>query len=278
MVKPYSQILAFLIITLLAAGFSTPLLRAESLDEAQVADLYAQAKDFFRQANELAAASPEQAEDLYRKAAMRYERILREGGIQNGKLYYNLGNVYFRLKDLGRAILNYRRAEQYIPNDPNLKQNLDYAREKRLDDIEEKQETKVLKTLFFWHYDLSTKSRVAIFSGCFVLLWSVAAIRIFTQASYLKWCFSVSFILSLLLAGSLLAEELSLRNTRPGVVISQEVVARKGNSETYEPSFKDPLHSGTEFTLIENRGTWYQIELADARTCWVPSEDVALVR
>jgi tetratricopeptide (TPR) repeat protein len=278
MVKPYSQILAFLIITLLAAGFSTPLLRAESLDEAQVADLYAQAKDFFRQANELAAASPAQAEDLYGKAAMRYERIIREGGVQNGKLYYNLGNVYFRLKDLGRAILNYRRAEQYIPNDPNLKQNLDYAREKRLDDIEEKQETKVLKTLFFWHYDLSTKSRVAIFSGCFVLLWSVAAIRIFTQASYLKWCFSVSFILSLLLAGSLLAEELSLRNTRPGVVISQEVVARKGNSETYEPSFKDPLHSGTEFTLIENRGTWYQIELADARTCWVPSEDVALVR
>jgi tetratricopeptide (TPR) repeat protein len=278
MVKPYSQILAFLIITLLAAGFSTPLLRAESLDEAQVADLYAQAKDFFRQANELAAVSPAQAEDLYGKAAMRYERIIREGGVQNGKLYYNLGNVYFRLKDLGRAILNYRRAEQYIPNDPNLKQNLDYAREKRLDDIEEKQETKVLKTLFFWHYDLSTKSRVAIFSGCFVLLWSVAAIRIFTQASYLKWCFSVSFILSLLLAGSLLAEELSLRNTRPGVVISQEVVARKGNSETYEPSFKDPLHSGTEFTLIENRGTWYQIELADARTCWVPSEDVALVR
>ena len=278
MVKPYSQILAFLIITLLAAGFSTPLLRAESLDEAQVADLYAQAKDFFRQANELAAVSPAQAEDLYGKAAMRYERIIREGGVQNGKLYYNLGNVYFRLKDLGRAILNYRRAEQYIPNDPNLKQNLDYAREKRLDDIEEKQETKVLKTLFFWHYDLSTQSRVIIFSVCLMLLWTAAAFRIFMQASYLRWSITVSFIFSLLLAGSLLAEELSLRNSRPGVVINSEVIARKGNSETYEPSFKDPLHSGTEFTLIEDRGDWYQIELADARTCWVTSKNVALVR
>ena len=278
MVKPYSQILAFLIITLLAAGFSTPLLRAESLDEAQVADLYAQAKDFFRQANELAAVSPAQAEDLYGKAAMRYERIIREGGVQNGKLYYNLGNVYFRLKDLGRAILNYRRAEQYIPNDPNLKQNLDYAREKRLDDIEEKQETKVLKTLFFWHYDLSTKGRIIIFSVCSIMLWTAAVIRIFSRASYLRWCITVSFILSLLLAGSLLAEELSLRNSRPGVVISGEVVARKGNSDTYEPSFKDPLHSGTEFTLIEDRGSWYQIELADARTCWVHSKDVELVR
>jgi tetratricopeptide (TPR) repeat protein len=278
MVKFYSPIFAFLIISLLAAGFSAPLLRAEPLDEAQVADLYAQAKDYFRQANELAAVSPAQAEDLYGKAAMRYERIVEEGGIQNGKLYYNLGNVYFRLKDLGRAILNYRRAEQYIPNDPNLKQNLDYAREKRLDDIEEKQETKVLKTLFFWHYDLSTKGRLMIFSVCFVLMWTAAAIRIFTQASSLRWCITVSFILSLLLAGSLLSEEISLRNTRPGVVISREVVARKGNSETYEPSFKDPLHSGTEFRLIEDRGSWYQIELADARTCWVHSKDVALVR
>ena len=274
----YPKILRFLIIILLVLGFSNPNLYAETLDEAQVADLYAQAKDFFRQANELAAVSPAQAEDLYGKAAMRYERIVREGGVQNGKLYYNLGNVYFRLKDLGRAILNYRRAEQYITDDPNLKQNIDYAREKRLDDIEEKQETKVLKTLFFWHYDLSTKSRVMIFSVCFVLLWIAAAIRIFTQASYLRWCITVSFVLSLLLAGSLLAEELSLRNTRPGVVISREVVARKGNSETYEPSFKDLLHSGTEFTLIEDRGSWYQIELADARTCWVHSKDVALVR
>ncbi len=274
----YPKILSFLIIILLVLGLSNPNLKAETLGEAQVADLYAQAKDFFRQANELAAVSPAQAEDLYGKAAMRYERIVRDGGVQNGKLYYNLGNVYFRLKDLGRAILNYRRAEQYIPNDPNLKQNLDYAREKRLDDIEEKQETKVLKTLFFWHYDLSTKSRIIIFSVCLMLLWTAAAIRIFTQASYLRWCITVSFILSFLLAGSLLAEELSLRNSRPGVVINREVVARKGNSETYEPSFKDPLHSGTEFTLIEDRGSWYQVELADARTCWVHSKDVALVR
>lgn len=265
-------------VMLLATGLFVSVSRAETLEEAQVADLYAQAKNLFRQANEMAARSPGQAEDFYGKAAMRYERIIREGGVQNGKLYYNLGNVYFRMKDIGRAILNYRRAEQYIPNDPNLKQNLDYARERRLDEIEEKQETKVLKTLFFWHYDLSTKARVVTFTVCFSLLWILATIRIFTQASFLKWGISVSLLLSVLLSGSLVAEELSLRNSRPGVVISREVVARKGNSETYEPSFKDPLHSGTEFILIEDRGNWFQIELADARTCWVQSEDVALVR
>ncbi|MBW1901536.1 MAG: hypothetical protein JRJ20_07860 [Deltaproteobacteria bacterium] len=251
---------------------------ASTLDAAQIADLYSQAKGLFRQANELAATAPAQAKDLYRKTAMRFERIIREGGIENGKLYYNLGNVYFRMKDIGRAIANYRRAEQYMPNDPNLKQNLEYAREKRLDEIEEKQETKVLKTLFFWHYDLPTKARVIIFTVCFMLLWIFAGVRIFTEKTFVGWCITLAVILSLLLAGSLVTEEVSLRKSRPGVIISAEVVARKGNSDTYEPSFKEPLHAGTEFTLMEDRENWYHVELADSRTCWMTSKDVELVR
>ncbi len=263
---------------LLVAVFFIPAANASNLDTSQIADLYSQAKDLFRKANELAATAPAEAKDLYGKSAMRFERIIREGGIQNGKLYYNLGNVYFRIKDIGRATLNYRRAEQYIPNDPNLKQNLAYAREKRLDEIDEKQQTKVLKTLFFWHYDLSTKTRVTAFAVCFMLLWIFAGVRIFTDKSFVGWCIASSLILSLLFAGSLVADELHLRTSRPGVIISHEVVARKGNSETYEPSFKDPLHSGTEFTLLEDRGNWYQVELSDSRKCWVPSKGVELVR
>jgi len=61
-------------------------------------------------------------------------------------------------------------------------------------------------------------------------------------------------------------------------VISDNVIARKGNSETYEPSFKEPLHTGTEFRLVEKRNKWCYIELPDERRCWIPSKDVELVR
>lgn len=274
----FLQILIFFPTLVFLSGFYPQTAEASNLDTEQVVDLYSQAKTLFRQADELAITAPDQAKNTYKKSAMRFERIIQEGGIRNGKLYYNLANVYFRLKDIGRAIVNYRRAEQYIPNDPNLKQNLRYAREKRLDEIEEKQGTKILKTLFFWHYDLSTKTRVIIFTFCFMLLWVVAAARIFIDKSFLGWCMTVSVMLCLPMAGSLVAEEFCLRKNRPGVIISHEVVARKGNSHTYEPSFKDPLHSGTEFTLIEDRGNWYHVELADSRTCWVSSKDVELVR
>ena len=52
---------------------------------------------------------PEQAKALYLKAALRFERIAQEGNIQNGKLYYNMGNTYFRMGDIGRAIRDMRR-------------------------------------------------------------------------------------------------------------------------------------------------------------------------
>lgn len=259
-------------------GESINSLNAKELDNAAAADLYSRAKQLFREANSTSVKSREEAISIYKKAAMRYERLIKEGGIENGKIYYNLGNTYFRMNDIGRAILNYLRAEQYMPDDSNLRQNLGYAREKRIDKIEEKQETKVLKTLFFWHYDISVKTRIMLFTSFFILLWIFSGIRIFFKRPFLIWCITVSLFISLSMAGSLTAEELVLNKIRPGVVVSPETTARKGNSETYEPSFKEPLHAGTEFTLIEDRGDWYHVELADSRTCWVRSGDTEMVR
>ncbi len=39
-----------------------------------------------------------------------------------------------------------------------------------------------------------------------------------------------------------------------GVIIDQEVIGRQGDAESYQPSFEDPLHGGTEFTLLEEQG------------------------
>ena len=231
----------------------------------------------FRQADQAAGSNPELSESLYRQAAMRYESIVTKGGIQNGKLYYNTGNVYFRIKDIGRAILNYRRAQEYIPNDPNLRQNLSYARNFRKDKIEEKQETKVFKTLFFWHYDLSTRIKIIVFSILFCAIWLIAGIRLFFKHSILGWGLFGVVVLSMMIGGSLIAESISLHREIPGVIIDIEVIARKGNSQNYAPSFTEPLHAGTEFNLLEKRDNWFYIELPDSRTCWVPAKSVDLV-
>lgn len=258
-------------VILLSDGF------AASLDISQQQVLLNEANNFFDQANALSVTDPDGARSLYEKAILRWERIAGEGGIRNGRLYYNLGNAYFLSGDLGRAILNYRRAERFIPNDPNLHQNLSYVGNQRTDRIEEPQRKRVLKTLFFWHYDLTTKTRAVLFVLFSLLFWACASARLFIRRASLSTLLVIGAILSVSLFSSLTVEALAHARDRSGVILASEVTGRKGNSETYQPSFQEPLHAGTEFSLIEDRGDWYHIALRDGRECWIPRNAAELV-
>jgi len=251
--------------------------RAE-LSESEIADLFSQGKELFREANDLMHEDPVAARELYGKAALRFERIVREGAVRNGRLFYNIGNAYFRMNDIGRAILNYRRAEQFIPNDPNLQQNLDYARKRRMDRVEVSQKSRALRAVFFWHYDFSTKARSAVFMTFFLLAWASAAARLFWRRATLNWIMASAAGIAALFLASLVAESVARGRAVSGVVIAEEAVARKGDSDSYEPSFKEPLHAGTEFDVIEDRGDWLHVRLADSRLCWLPAKAAGLVK
>lgn len=269
-------VISFGVAFFLFAGIEAPAYAA--MDKGEMNTLLKEGDDLFRKANETVGKNPDEAKVLYGKAVMRFERIAGEGNIHNGKLYYNIGNAYFRMEDLGRAVLNYRRAAIYAPNDVNLRQNLEYARSKCMDKIEVRQKTKIMNTLFFWHYDLSSKARAVIFVVAAALFWAFALLRIFVRKPWTGWLAGICACGALLLLGSITAEAYTDYAQKSGVVVSREVVARKGDSETYEPSFTEPLHSGTEFDVVEQRPDWYQVELADGRRCWIPVKSAELVQ
>ena len=248
-----------------------------ALDNAAVWDLYREGEASFRQANELLQTDPAKARGLFEKAASSFETIASEGGIENGRLFYNIGNVYFRLGDTGKAILNYRRAERFIPNDLNLQQNLNYARGRCVDKIEPKPQTQVLRTVFFWHYDLGGNSRAWLLAGMAGLLWLSAGTYLLKRKSWLRYAALSCGGLSLLLACSLAVDAYHQANDRPGVILEAEVIGRKGDSATFEPTFKEPLHMGVEFNLVEERQGWLHIELADGRRCWIPASAAGLI-
>jgi len=251
---------------------------AATMSASDIQQTYNEATDLFRKANEAASTSPQEAKDLYGKAAMRFERLATDGGIHGGELYYNIGNAYFRMNDLGRAILNYRLAEQYTPGDPNLIQNLEYARSRRMDKIETRQQTKMLETVFFWHYDLPRGTRRLIFACCFAAFWIGMSVRLFLRKAAPRWALVCLAILAVSFLTSLAVDAVTLSRSAPGVILADEVVARKGDGESYEPAFKESLHAGTEFALVENRSDWLQVELADGRQCWLPRTTAALVK
>ncbi|MFC1671767.1 hypothetical protein ACFL01_01395, partial [Planctomycetota bacterium] len=241
------------------------------------ADLFSRAKKAFSEGNALRAQKPLAARQEYARAASLFERIAREGGVRNGKLYYNIGNAYFLNDQMGQAILCYRKAERLIPRHDDLTRNLSAARMRRKDKIEVETRTKAMEILFFWHYDFSLRARFIL---CVLFLEAILALAILSLLKPQRrnhWPMATAAVLCLGLAASVLVEEYSRITAREGVITTGEIVARKGDGEAYSPSFKAPLHEGTEFLVLEERGTWLHVRLTDGRTCWIPLAAAGLI-
>lgn len=246
-----------------------------TLSKEQAATLLNEATDLFRKANTLPA---DEADELYGKAAVLYEQIINDGHIANPGLYYDLGNCYLMTDDIGRAILNYRRAEMLNGSDPQIHKNLAYARSKRVDQVEERVEKRVLSRLLFWHYDFNLSTRFMVSLVLFALLMTLAGIRILTsRIGGIIPTMIIVGVVFVCFAGSTAADIFGIGHTQSGVILAKSVVARQGNGENYPESFSEPLHAGTEFEVLEERVHWAHIRLHNGDDAWIPLSSFELV-
>ncbi|VGO22367.1 SH3 domain-containing protein [Pontiella sulfatireligans] len=216
---------------------------------------------------------------MYAEAARQFEYLVTEEGVRNEQLFYTLGNNWFMAGDVGRAILNYRRAEQYLPNNADLKHNLSSALELRTDLIPEKEPHPLAAKLLGWHFKSSTALRWWLFAFVWMLFWGAWLWARHSTKKEAGITLAVTAVLSVVLLASLLTEYIQEKKATPGVITANEVLARKGDGDMYAPAFLEPLHSGSEFQTLEVRGPWRHIRLADGQTCWISSaaaESVAL--
>ncbi len=254
----------------------------ESPSKQSLSGLADEASKLFQQANELVqkAQQADRAKELYTQAILRYQKIIEEGKISNGPLYYNIGNACLLKGDIGRAILNYRRAELLDTGDTDLagsvSKNLEYARSKRLDQVPIKTKKRVLQTLFFWHYDFSTKTKFLIAGICWTLAWITASIRIWRRKGSLL-VMILPLVVAISLAGSVALDVHHSRTYSQGVIVAERVIARQGDGGNYPASFTEPLHSGTEFDLREQRSQWLRIELSSGDQGWIPADSAEII-
>jgi len=266
--------LTIVLVVLFLFGLVSP--AAAEISREQSYSLFSQANESFRQAN--ATTDSVQAKKLYEKAILAFEKIIEEDRVKNAKLYYNLGNAYFLKGNIGKAILNYRRAEKLDDSDSNIQKNLAFARSKRIDKVEVKTEKRVLQTLFFWHYDFAIKTRfllTCIFFGI-VCICAAGIIWFGRNAAWITPAV-ICAILTVCLLSSVILESGSQAGRICGVITEKEVVARQGDGQNYPVSFKDPLHAGTEFDLLESRPGWLHIKLFDDSDTWIPDDSAELI-
>ncbi len=254
----------------LLLGVLTPatLRAAEPLSAARQREILRDALSAFDRAVDVAREDPAQAVQLYRQAEAGF-LALGGAGLRNACLEYNLGNVYFRLGDLGHAILHYRRAAALDPSDDRLTANLRYARERVEPRIAPSGQRRLARQLLFWHYGTSVRQR----------FWALAVLSAggwLLMLLWLRWRQRGVLIGGLVGAAAALAVGTSLlwqlhteAHTPPAVVVAREVPLRLGRGAGSDLALKQPLGPGIELRILQERGDWVEIRLANDQTGWL---------
>ncbi len=209
----------------------------------------------------------------YQKAAELYEAVLSKK--QNGYLYYNLGNAYFKLNKPGLALLNYRRAQKLIPRFEDLLSNIKYARQETKDKIENKGYSQIIKRIFFWYYLFNEKELLLILLVVNLMFFLLAGTYIYLKTDFLKWLLIMLGILYFSSGATVLTRIYQEKNCPEGVVTSAEVTARSGYGINNVILFK--LHEGTEFMIKDTKGDWLKIQLADGKKGWIKNSGADII-
>ena len=207
-------------------------------------------------------------EGKYSQAAQGFEKLLQNGD-RNGALYYNLGNSYFKMGMLGKAILSYRLAELYTPRDEDLNANLNYARQLTKDRIETKQWMPFLKRFCFWYSKLNIRELFIVFLIVHALFWVFALLKMVWRNEYLNFMFFITLALTGVLGFSFAIKLYYHSYDIDGVVLAKEVTVRSGNGINNTALFQ--LHDGAEFKVTQQDGNWLKIELPDGKKGWIDS-------
>ncbi len=211
----------------------------------------------------------------YRGAADGYESILQKGNVFSKELFFNLGNAYFRLNQIGLSILNYERALRLDPSDSEIQQNLVVARSRVSDDIEP------VTTVFFirWWQQLRNVFPADTWSvfGLFFVWLGAAGFAVWLldkERQRKKKGFIVGMVaIPLSIVLFLLSQNAStVMQTPYGIIVRNETAFR--NAPDPNATVTNTLHEGLKIEILDKIGSMTKVKLPNGEDGWLPSSDV----
>lgn len=205
---------------------------------------------------------------------------IEESGQKSAKLYYNLGNAWFKQGNYPKAILNYERALRLDPSYSDARYNLEFTSNFVQDKIEPVPEF-ILKSVArkvcyvmgsnAWAVIFLVLLAAALVMGLMFLLGSSVGKR--------RAGFYCGIVLLLLSAGVL---SFSIWQKSDSVKTDTAIVMSPVSSVKSSPSSgssKDlfVIHEGTKVTILDEVGSWKNIALADGRQGWIPASDIEII-
>lgn len=209
----------------------------------------------------------------FETALTEYNKIVGSEKMST-ELFYNLGNTYYRLEELGEAIWAYERALKIDPGNENAQFNLKFAQATTYDDLDTS-DSGIMNWLKINLFSFSI-NMWAYLSLAFSLILAVAIYFFFTTKKQkiknlsLTAGFGSSFLLIMTV---LLAyfNKANIVDRTEAVVIVEFVEVKSSPSDTAEEAFK--LHEGTKVNLLRSNESWMEIGV-NGNTGWVEKTSI----
>lgn len=235
------------------------------------AALFAQSpEDIFRKAN------VNYEDEDYGQAITFYEMLLKMDRV-SAEVFYNLGNSCFKLKKIGKAIVNYERALRMAPRDRDILLNLKLARGMIVDKISVQEKGFILSSILFF-YDRMNINELTVFASIlYLIVMALLMFSVFLVANRRKIFYTAGTVGILFLFFTVfLAVKIHDENLiKRAIVISEKVDVRSGPKEDYLLQFS--LHQGTRVRVVAERQHWFEIDLSKDLRGWLPKDSVEII-
>ncbi len=226
---------------------------------------------------DLTAANNAYQEQNYQKAEEEYMRLVNEG-VKNYELFYNLGNTYFKLNDLGNARLYYEKAAKFKPLDAELNENIAML----LSGIKDKEEVErsFLDTLLRKIYYVFSINLLGVFVVIFfILMMAFIVLLIMSRNAVLKRIikiflviFAVIFFLVTVIEIMRIRDFYSDNNA---VILNEVVIAYSGPSEEFPQVFT--IHEGLKVSIERYDNDWVLIKLPSGNGGWIVGSAIGII-
>ena len=213
-------------------------------------------------------------EGRYSEALNVYSAL--ESGMKNWKIYYNMGNCHYKLRQFLDAKVCYLKARKYRPLQPAIERNIRIVNREFKDALPAEKPDFVSRTL----ERLETAVTLdATFLTMFLLILILNLfLFLFLKKGGKKmilYGLSFSLILCLLVAGYLLNRISRQGETKTAVIAEENSPLRSGPGEGNTVLFK--VNPGLEVRIIDGSRNWYQVSASQQIAGWIEESRLKLI-
>ena len=212
-------------------------------------------------------------------AVYLYENILANQG-ESADIYYNLGNSYYKMDNIAKAIVNYEKALVLNPGNGDIRFNLELAQSKTVDKVTPMSEVFFVTWIKDLTNSMSEKGWSQMGITTFILMLLMLSLYFFSKKIALK---KVGFISAVCLLFVCIIANIFASNQKSkaeshgaAIIMAPSVTIKSTPNEKGTDLFI--LHEGHKVTIKDNTmREWKEIQLEDGNVGWVPTSVIEII-